>query len=78
MISDSVVLAGLEQKVLLSLPTEDEKKKIPTSVEPLSISKCLEKITLEPISCLPELLALDPDLVQEELKKQRKTRARII
>lgn len=77
MISDSEILAGIQQKILLSLPTEKETRMVPLISEPATVSECLEQTTLDAISCTPDLLALDPDIVLEELKEERRVRARI-
>lgn len=76
MISDVQVLEGIEQKVLFSLPTEEEKLKVGQSVGPTNVSEPREVLKVSPISEQPELLALDTDLVLDLAKKGRHTKRR--
>lgn len=76
MISDAEVLAGIPQKVLYSLPTKEEKLVIQKQEKKVSLARSED--TVEPITCQPDLLALDPDLVQEMSKRERQKRRKVI
>lgn len=73
MVSDADILAGIPQKTFISLPSKAEKYEV-KSPETVAPSQLKESKTTEPISTLPELIGLDPDMVLDELKKERKTK----
>ena len=82
MVSDREIILGIPQKELISeignsrtQVSELVKRDIATSNAEDKKSHARPVIT-EPISMLPELSALDPDLIAEELKKERRKRTK--
>ncbi|KAM9931020.1 hypothetical protein OXX59_000086 [Metschnikowia pulcherrima] len=82
MVSDREIISGIPQKELISeianSPTQTSrlvKRDLATSNAEVKKPHAKPVIT-EPISMLPELTALDPDLIPEELKKERRKRTK--
>ena len=82
MVSDREIILGIPQKELIS-----EIANSPTQISKLvkldlATSNAEDKksharpVITEPRSTLPELSALDPDLIAEELKKERRKRTK--